>query len=269
MGMLLKRFLLPAITGLALSTTLAAHEHGSAELVEKSDEMQEENLDLGKISESFGFLIGKNLDSLGFEFDMERVVKGIQDCAAGKEPPMSETECVQAISMVQERAFQKLAKENLEVADDFMETNKKDSNIVQLEEGKLQYRVEKEGAGEVVQAHFSPLIRYTGKFLDGKIFGSSKEDELISLDDTIAGFSKGIVGMKEGEKRTLFIHPTLGYGMQGYLPPNSLLTFEIEVVKANAPKKDEEALSKNIDILEGETTEIAEPDLKATEEVMQ
>ena len=25
------------------------------------------------------------------------------------------------------------------------------------------------------------------------------------------------------------------YGTNGYLPPNSLLTFEIEVVKANAP----------------------------------
>jgi len=267
--MLIKRFLLPVVTGLTLSASLSAHTHGTEMAVEQSEELKEENLDLGKISESFGFLIGKNLDSLGFEFDMERVVKGIQGCAAGKEPPMSETECVQAISMVQERAFQKLAKENLELANHFMEKNKVEANIVQLEEGKLQYRVEREGNGETVQPHFSPLIRYTGKFVDGKVFGSSKEDELISLDDTIQGFSKGIVGMKEGEKRTLFIHPTLGYGTQGYLPPNMLLTFEIEVVKANAPKKDEEALSNHVDILEGDTTEIAEPDLKATEEVMQ
>lgn len=268
--MLLKRILLPIITGLSLSATLIAHEKAGKETVEKAEELQEDTLDLGKISESFGHLIGKNLDSLGFEFDMARVVKGIQDCAVGKEPPMSETECVQAISMVQEKAFQKLAKENLELANDFMEKNRKEANIVQLEEGKLQYRIEQEGAGETVQPHFSPLIRYTGKFIDGKIFGSSKENELIVLEDTIAGFAKGIVGMKEGEKRTLFIHPSLGYGTQGYLPPNALLTFEIEVVKANAPRKNEEALSNNIDILEGgDTTEIAEPDQAALEEVMQ
>ncbi len=262
------QLLFPLFSSCILSFAIHAEDTNEAS-VQSIEETKEEAIDLGKISESFGHLIGKNLDSLGFEFDMARVVQGIQDCAGGKEPPMSEAECVQAISMVQEKAFQKLAKENLEIANEFMEKNKAESQIVQLEEGKLQYRVEKEGTGETVQPHYSPLIRYTGKFVDGQVFGASKEDEMISLDDTIMGFSKGIVGMKEGEKRTLFIHPTLGYGMQGYLPPNSLLTFEIEVVKANAPKKDEEALSNNIDILEGESTEIAEPDFQTSEEVLQ
>ena len=41
----------------------------------------------------------------------------------------------------------------------------------------------------------------------------------IPLDQTIPGFSKGIVGMKEGEKRRLFVHPDLGYGTTGQLPP--------------------------------------------------
>ena len=39
--------------------------------------------------------------------------------------------------------------------------------------------------------------------------------------------------MKEGEKRVIYIHPDLAYGTYGSLPPNSLLIFEIEVVKAN------------------------------------
>lgn len=59
---------------------------------------------------------------------------------------------------------------------------------------------------------------------------------MISLDETIPGFNKGLIGMKEGEKRTLFIHPDYGYGTSGYLPPNSLLTFEVELIKANSPK---------------------------------
>jgi peptidylprolyl isomerase len=217
--------------------------------VEKAEEeaVQEEPLDISKISEAFGHLIGKNVETLGFKVDLAKLIKGLQDEASGVASPMTEMECVQAISSVQEGIFKKQAKENLSKAEDFLAKNEAQKGIVSLEKGRLQYKIEKQGQGASVEEHFSPLIRYTGKFLDGTVFGSSKEDEMISLDETIAGFSKGLLGMKEGEKRTLFIHPELGYGTSGYLPPNSLLTFEIEIVKANNPKiPDSEALSSNI-----------------------
>jgi peptidylprolyl isomerase len=204
---------------------------------------EEKPLDIPKISEAFGHLIGKNLDSLGFKFDMDKILKGIQDSILGKESPMSESECIQAISQDQEKKFKKLAEHNLQEAEKFLDSNSTKKGIVSLEEKKLQYKIEKEGSGELVQAHFSPLIKYTGKFLDGKIFGASKEDEMISLDETIPGFSKGIIGMKEGEKRTLYIHPDLAYGVNGSLPPNSLLTFEIEIIKANNPQEQDALMS--------------------------
>lgn len=202
--------------------------------------------DVSKISEAFGHLIGKNIETLGFKFDIAQVIKGLQDAAAGQSSPMTEMECVQAISAAQEAAFKEQAKENLKKADEFLSKNASEKNVVTVEPGKLQYKVETAGKGEEIQEHFSPLVRYKGKFLDGTVFGSSKEDELISLDETIPGFTKGLLGMKEGEKRTLFIHPDLGYGTSGYLPPNSLLTFEIEVVKANAPQAEEfDSLTSN------------------------
>jgi len=204
---------------------------------------EEKGLDIPKISEAFGHLIGKNLDSLGFKFDMDKIIQGIQDSVIGKDSPMSESECIQAISQDQEKKFKKLAGVNLEEAAKFLEANLSQQGIVVLEDKKLQYKIEKEGTGETVQAHFSPLIKYTGKFLDGRVFGASKEDEMISLDETIPGFSKGIIGMKEGEKRTLYIHPDLAYGVNGNLPPNSLLTFEIEVVKANNPQEQDTLMS--------------------------
>jgi peptidylprolyl isomerase len=212
-----------------------------AQVQEGKEELSK--IDLPKVSEAFGHLIGKNLDSLGFEFDMNQVVKGLQDAMAGKESPMNETECIQAISIIQEQAFQKLAKTNLETANQFLAKNSQEMGILELEKSKLQYKVEKEGEGAIVESHFTPLIRYTGRFLDGKIFGSSQEDELISLDETIPGFSKAIIGMKEGEKRTIFIHPDLGYGTNGYLPPNSLLVFDIEVIKANVSPEQEDSLT--------------------------
>lgn len=207
-------------------------------VAEKAPVAQEKapEVDVSKVSEAFGHLIGKNIETLGFEFDIAHVIKGIQEGAAGKEAPMTEAECVQAISLAQESSFKKEAQENLKKADDFLAKNAQSPDVVVMEEGKLQYKIEKAGEGSEVQLHFTPLVRYTGKYVDGTIFGSSKEDELVSLDETIPGLSKGMVGMKEGEKRTVYIHPELGYGTHGYLPPNSLLTFEIEVLKAQAPQ---------------------------------
>ena len=192
------------------------------------------------------------------------VIKGMEDSVAGKESPMNETECVQAISLVQEQSFQKLAQKNLEDANTFMAGNAKEEGVVILDQNKLHYKVEKTGTGAVVEEHFSPMIRYSGKFLDGKVFGSSQEDEMISLDETIPGFTKGIVGMKEGEKRTIFIHPDLGYGTSGYLPPNSTLVFDIEVVKANATPEQEDTLSS---ASKESPLEIALPDKKSDEAV--
>ncbi len=192
-----------------------------------------------KISEAIGHMIGKNMESLGFQFDIQYVIKGLKDGAAGKDSPMTEVECIQAITEAQEKAFEEQSKVNLAKAEDFLQKNASVKDVVSLEGGKVQYRVEKEGDGPSIQRDFSPLIRYVGKFIDGKEFAASKEDEPMALEEVIPGLRQAMIGMKEGEKRTIFIHPTFAYGTQGMLPPNSLLTFEVEIVKANFEKKEE------------------------------
>jgi peptidylprolyl isomerase len=190
--------------------------------------------DIAKLSEAFGHMIGKNIDSLGVKFDIDQVAKGIKDSSQGKQSPMSEEECVQALTAVQEAIFKKQAEDNLARAEAFLSDNAKSKGVVSLHQGKLQYKIEKTGKGSEVQPHFTPLVRYQGKYLDGTVFGSSKQNEPLSLDETITGIQEGLVGMKEGEKRTLYIHPSLAYGTTGFLPPNSLLTFEVELIQANS-----------------------------------
>ncbi|NDD58324.1 MAG: FKBP-type peptidyl-prolyl cis-trans isomerase [Chlamydiae bacterium] len=199
------------------------------------------NKDVATISEAFGHLIGKNLESLGFEFDIQSVVQGLKDASSGKSSPLSEVECIQAITSIQEAVFKDQCKSNLSVAEDFLKKNKKVKNIVSIEKGKVQYKIEKQGNGPKLENNLAPVIRYVGKFADGTIFGESKEDEHISLEEMIPGLRQGMSGMKEGEKRTIYIHPDLAYGTKGSLPPNSLLTFEIELVKVDAPMQMEHA----------------------------
>ena len=53
-------------------------------------------------------------------------------------------------------------------------------------------------------------------------------------ESVIPGFTQGVQGMKVGGKRTILIPSSLGYGaagIPGYVPPNTGLVFEVELVK--------------------------------------
>lgn len=58
--------------------------------------------DVTKLSEAMGHIIGKNLQSLGLDFDLDAIVKGLQEESEGKSSPLNEDECVQAIAVLQE-----------------------------------------------------------------------------------------------------------------------------------------------------------------------
>lgn len=205
----------------------------------KGDLSQDE---IKSISAALGHFLGRNLNTPGINFDLDSVIQGMRDGSAGKPAPMTEKEFEETMAQLQKRAYEKQAENNLKAANEYLEGNSKQDHIVVVEPGKLQYLVLQQGNGPVVDSHGNPQINYTGKYIDGTVFSSSADlggPINVPLDQTIPGFSKGITGMKEGEKRRLFIHPDYGYGTMGQLPPNSLLIFDIEVVKAEAPKSSE------------------------------
>lgn len=190
-----------------------------------------EEPDVIKVSEAMGHLIGKNLESIGVSVNLDAVIKGIQDAAAGKQPPLSEEECIQAIAVLQEDTLIKKQHQKTLEAEQFLTKNKEAAGIVSLEDNKLQYKIDKPGEGAPAEIHSAPLLRFKVHGLDGHFIGSSEGEEVLSLDDTLPGFGKGIVGMREGEVRTLYIHPDLGQ------PEEGLCICEIELLKADAPKE--------------------------------
>jgi len=194
-------------------------------------------IDMPKLSEAFGNFLGKNLKNSGIHFDMENLIIGMRNGMNDRPSPLTESEYETMMIAVQQRAFETLSNDNLRKATTFMLDNSQNPKVVELVPGKLQYLVLKSGNGAAVVEGNTPLINYTGKFLDGTVFSTSEETGgpiTIPLSHTIPGFQKGITGMHEGEKRRLFIHPDQGYGATaGHLPPNSLIVFDIEVVAAN------------------------------------
>ena len=230
-----------------------------------------EQEDLLKLSEAFGHFIGRNLKNPGINFDLERIIKGMRDGSAGKPPPLSDEEYERLMAIYQSKAYMEVSEQNLKAAADFMTKNAQKSEIVEIEPGKLQYQILEEGFGGRVKEDGTPMINYEGTFLDGTVFGSSEQAGgpiTVPLDQTIPGFNKGLVGMFEGEKRRLFVHPDLGYGTSGQLPPNTMLIFDIEVLKADASENDgvkdsEEAEDDDTDIdLNGDESEDSDSDFQ-------
>lgn len=236
MKLLLHTLAFLGATVMSFNAPLGAEEPSVGSQTVKDEISQE---DISKISEAFGHFIGRNLNTPGVKLDVEAVIKGVQEGAAGKPAPLSDKEYEEKMLQLQKVAYNRLAEENLKAANDFLKDNSSKADIVVVEPGKLQYTILEKGNGAEVKANSNPMINYSGKYIDGTTFGTSSEvggPISIPLDQTIPGFSKGIQGMKEGEKRRLFVHPDLGYGTLGHLPPNSLLIFDIEVVKADSPR---------------------------------
>ena len=189
-------------------------------------------------SEAIGVLMAKSIQSLGISCDTDKIVQGFKDALQGREKLKSEMEYVEIIAHAQEAVFKEMAVENLKKTEEFLTQNKSALGIKELEANKLQYKIEKEGAGPAVDENCTPIVRYTVKFLDEAIEEPAKDESRINLreEELVVGFKKALIGMKEGEKRIVYIHPDLAFKNKTYdRHTNSLLTYEIEVVKADAP----------------------------------
>ena len=207
------------------------------------------SVDTEVLSRAYGHLIATNLEIPGFKFSLKSIISGMKEAQENKGSPLTEEEYRSTMAAIQEQAFNLVSNENLQKANTFMSENRNKEGIQEMEEGKLQYLVNQKGEGNVVTENSVPLVKYTGRYLDGTVFGNDAE-EAIPLDQTLLGFKQGVVGMKEGECRTLYIHPDLGSNNLGSLSPNSLLVFDVEIIQANTTS--ERTSDK---LLSGETTE--------------
>lgn len=83
------------------------------------------------------------------------------------------------------------------------------------------------------------IVHYTGRLDDGTKFDSSYDrgkpfQFVFGTGRVIKGWDQGLVGMKEGGKRTLFVPSHLAYGerqMGELIKPHSNLSFEVELLE--------------------------------------
>jgi FKBP-type peptidyl-prolyl cis-trans isomerase len=102
----------------------------------------------------------------------------------------------------------------------------------------LMIEVLRRGNGAVITQGERARMHYVGTFENGEVFDSSRERQPFEFElgagQVIAGFERGVDGMRVGELRRVTVPPKLGYGERGAagrIPPNTLLIFEIELLE--------------------------------------
>jgi len=115
------------------------------------------------------------------------------------------------------------------------------NEIISLDSG-LKYQIIKQGSGtktpytgDRVTVHYAGWIEKNGtlgKKFDSSVDRGQKFTFTIGVSQVIKGWDEGVMGMKLGEKRRLFIPSHLGYGergIPGIIPPKSTLIFDVEL----------------------------------------
>jgi FKBP-type peptidyl-prolyl cis-trans isomerase FklB len=202
--------------------------------------------DKARASYAIGMTLGRNFQAQGAEVDAELLARGIKDTVSGgttllTQPEMREvmTEFQKNLMAKREQIREATAVKNKAEGDAFLATNKNNTGIITLPDG-LQYEVITAGNGEQPRPDDIVSVNYRGTLLDGTEFDSSfkrGQPAKFPVGNVIPGWSEALQKMNIGSKWRLFIPAQLAYGEQGRpgIPPNSVLTFEVELLGAEHP----------------------------------
>lgn len=125
-------------------------------------------------------------------------------------------------------------KEYKEKNEAFLKENAKKTGVVTLPSG-LQYKVIKEGNGNVPGESSRVKFHYEGHLLDGTVFDSSYihgEPATTRVPQLVKGFSEALQHMPVGSTWEIFIPAKLAYEDHeiGHIPPFSTLIFKVELL---------------------------------------
>lgn len=122
-------------------------------------------------------------------------------------------------------------------------TLKFDVSLIKID--RIKHEVLKKGtgnatakAGDSCELHYQ-LTDSEGKKIDSSYDRKQTFQIILGRTGLIKGFTAGVIGMKQGEKRRITVPSEFGYGPEGRPPviqPNATLTFEIEMVKLATPQ---------------------------------
>lgn len=197
-----------------------------------------------QVSYMVGMSIGKNLEGIKEEIDLDVVEKAMRAMVAGEKPLMDEKQAQEiGAAFAQEMQIKQIAKnaadakKNLEEGGAFLAENAKKPGVQTTASG-LQYQVVSEGKGPKPDADDVVKVHYKGTLIDGEVFDSSYdrgEPATFPLAAVVPGWQEGLQLMPVGSKFKLWIPGKLGYGDKvppgAPIGPNATLVFDVELLE--------------------------------------
>ncbi len=191
---------------------------------------------LDSVSYAIGISIGDNfkkekLDSLNLDIMNAAIRQALAGDSLAFDQKNAQT-CIQTYFGAKQKHE---GEANLAKGAKFLAENAKKSGVKTFPDG-LQYEVMKEGTGPMPKETDTVETHYHGTLIDGTVFDSSVErgqPAQFPLNHVIQGWIEALQMMKVGSKWKIYVPANLGYGEQakGKIPPNSVLIFEIELLR--------------------------------------
>lgn len=236
------------------SLRLAGGDTTKMEYPAADPDMFETEEEREQISYAFGNDLGFNVLKSGMPIHVVWIGQAMQDVRDGK-AKMTEDEVNQYL---QYYFMVKRPAENAAASTEWLAKAEKKSGVKKTESGLL-YKVTKQGDENVKAKDPRDVVKvqYTGRTRDGKVFDSSKFENLpeevqqmrkqqmpdsydknepveFPLNRVIPGWTEGMQLVGKGGTITLWIPSDLAYGARGMgrdIGPNEALEFEVELVE--------------------------------------
>ena len=177
-----------------------------------------------------GYMNGSQLQQMGLEgIDMEVLVAGMNAGLQKAEAPADMMQMNMYVRQYLSELQQERAKAAEERGKAFLAENAKKDGVKTTESG-LQYKIEKQGEGEIPADTSVVSVHYRGTLIDGTEFDSSykrNKPTEFPVNRVIAA------------KWTLYIPSNLAYGPRGagqLIGPNETLIFEVELLGIVPPQ---------------------------------
>jgi len=194
------------------------------------------------VSYAIGILVGaNNLQQLksapgGEDMNIEAMSAAFTVASAEGETVMTQEEAQAMVQTFFQGAGQRVAQENLEKGNEFLEENKSRPGVITTESG-LQYEVLTEGTGPKPTQEDQVRVHYHGTLIDGTVFDSSVErgePAVFGVGQVIPGWTEALMLMPVGSKWKIYLPANIAYGERGAggdIGPNSALIFEVELLE--------------------------------------
>lgn len=202
------------------------------------------------IQESYaiGREVGETFVRQEMKVNEDAFLLGLRDAMKQQPSKLDPATLAEASHRARQQAMRKFqdmqaqAAEFLRASETYLAENKKKPEVKSTSSG-LQYEVLTLGKGPKPKDQQMVEVHYEGKLIDGTVFDSSierKKTAEFNLSQVIPGWTEVLKMMPAGSKWKVTIPPSLGYrdaGMPPKIPPNSVLIFEIELLRSwDTPK---------------------------------